>query len=88
MSSYGLHLANLAAASGVDLKGGSVNRIMCTAEPVSAAKRAKLERDWGAEVYDCFGMTECSMMGAESEKRDGFHIWTDLAYIEVLDEDI
>ena len=87
MSSYGLHLANLAAASGVDLKGGSVNRIMCTAEPVSAAKRAKLERDWGAEVYDCFGMTECSMMGAESEKRDGFHIWTDLAYIEVLDED-
>ncbi|MGB0630535.1 MAG: phenylacetate--CoA ligase family protein [Alphaproteobacteria bacterium] len=87
MSSYGLHLANLAAASGVDLKGGSVNRIMCTAEPVSAAKRAKLERDWGAEVYDCFGMTECSMMGAESEKRDGFHIWTDLAHIEVLDEE-
>ncbi|PPR11322.1 MAG: Phenylacetate-coenzyme A ligase [Alphaproteobacteria bacterium MarineAlpha11_Bin1] len=86
MSSYGLHLANLAAAKGIDLKGGSISRIMCTAEPVSAAKRAKLERDWGAEVYDCFGMTECSMMGAESEKRDGFHIWTDLAHIEVLDE--
>ncbi|MEX2455606.1 MAG: AMP-binding protein [Rhodospirillaceae bacterium] len=86
MSSYGLHLANLAAAEGVDLAGGSVNRILCTAEPVSAAKRAKLERDWGAEVYDCFGMTECSMMGAESEARDGFHVWTDLAHIEVLDE--
>ncbi|MEE2996178.1 MAG: AMP-binding protein [Pseudomonadota bacterium] len=86
MSSYGLQLANLAAASGVDLKGGTVNRIMCTAEPVSLSKRAKLERDWNAEVYDCFGMTECSMMGAESEKRDGFHVWTDLAHIEVLDE--
>lgn len=86
MSSYGLHLANMASASGVNLKGGSVNRILCTAEPVSAAKRAKLERDWGADVYDCFGMTECSMMGAESEVRDGFHIWTDLAYIEVLNE--
>ena len=87
MSSYGLHLANLAAAEGIDLKAGSVNRIMCTAEAVSSAKRAKLERDWGAEVYDCFGMTECSMMGAESEKRDGFHIWTDLAHIEILNEE-
>ena len=87
MSSYGLHLANLAASKGIDLKSGSVERIMCTAEPVSAAKRDKLERDWGADVYDCFGMTECSMMGSESEKRDGFHIWTDLAHIEVLDEE-
>jgi len=87
MSSYGLHLANLAAAEGIDLANGSVNRILCTAEPVSAAKRARLARDWGADVYDCFGMTECSMMGAEGEARNGFHVWTDLAYIEVLDED-
>ncbi len=86
MSSYGLHLANLAAAEGHDMSESSVERILCTAEPVSAAKRAKLERDWGAEVYDCFGMTECSMMGAESDRRDGFHVWTDLAFIEVLDE--
>ena len=87
MSSYGLHLANLAAAEGIDLANGSVNRILCTAEPLSAAKRSKLERDWSAEVFDCFGMTECSMMGAESDRRDGFHVWTDLAYIEVLDEE-
>lgn len=87
MSSYGLHLANLAAAEGIDLANGSVNRILCTAEPVSAAKRAKLERDWGADVFDCFGMTECSMMGAEGPSRNGFHIWTDLAYVEVLDEE-
>jgi phenylacetate-CoA ligase len=87
MSSYGLHLANLAAALGIDLTTGSVNRILCTAEPVSAAKRAKLERDWGAEVFDCFGMTECSMMGAEGPNRSGFHVWTDLAYIEVLNEE-
>ena len=86
MSSYGLHLANLAAAEGAGLQDSSVDRIMCTAEPVSAAKRAKLERDWGADVFDCFGMTECSMLGAESDKRDGFHVWTDLALIEILDE--
>lgn len=87
MSSYGLHLANLAAAEGIDLVNGSVDRILCTAEPLSMAKRAKLERDWGAEVFDTFGMTECSMMGAEGAAHDGFHIWTDLAHVEVLDEE-
>ncbi len=87
MSSYGLHLANLAANQGVDLAGGSVHTVMCTAEAVSAAKRAKMEREWGAALYDCFGMTEISMMGAEGPERDGFHIWTDLALVEVLDPD-
>ncbi len=87
MSSYGLHLANLAQSEGYDLSGGTVDRILCTAEPVSRAKRAKLERDWGADMFDCFGMTEVSMMGAESDQRDGFHIWTDLAFIEVVDEE-
>ena len=60
---------------------------MCTAEAISKAKRDKLERDWGAKVFDNFGMTEISMMGAEGPARDGFHIWTDLAFIEVLDPD-
>ena len=85
MSSYGLHLANLAQSRDIDLAGGSVHTVMCTAEAVSAAKREKMERQWGATLYDCFGMTEISMMGAESPDRDGFHVWTDLALIEVLD---
>ncbi|MDP4593532.1 MAG: AMP-binding protein [Beijerinckiaceae bacterium] len=85
MPSFGLHLANLAQAEGIDLPSQSIHTIMCTAEAVSKAKRDKLERDWGATVYDCFGMTEISMMGAEGPARDGFHIWTDLAFIEVLD---
>lgn len=85
MSSYALHLANLADASGIDLAALPVERILCTAEPISAAKRAKIEREWGARLFDCFGMTECSMMGAESAYGEGFHIWTDLAFIEVLD---
>ena len=87
MSSYGIHLANLAAARGIDLAGGPVGKLLCTAEPLSDAKRAKLNRMWSAEVFDNFGMTECSMMAGESERHDGFHIWTDLAFIEVVDPD-
>ena len=86
MPSFGLHLANLAQAENIDLPSLPIHTILTTAEAVSQAKRTKLERDWGAKVYDCFGMTEISMMGAEGPARDGFHIWTDLAFIEILDE--
>ena len=85
MNSYGLHLANLADAQGIDLAAGSVKKILCTAEPMTASKRDKLARSWGAEVFDTFGMTECTMMGAESPAHEGFHVWTDLAFIEVVD---
>ena len=87
MNSYGLHLANMAEAADTDLAGGSVERVLCTAEPMSEAKRTKLQRAWGAEVFDCFGMTECTMMGGESPAHDGYHMYTDLAFIEVLDPD-
>lgn len=87
MSSYGLHLANLAEAHEIDLRAASVEKICCTAEPLSLAKREKLARDWGAEVFDGFGMTECSMMAAEAGVTGELFIWTDLAFIEVLDPD-
>ena len=85
MSSYALHLANLAEAKGIEL---SVKTVMTSAEPVSKAKRDKIERTWGAKLTDTFGMTEAGMMGAESrddEPGSGFRIWSDLYYVEVLD---
>ncbi len=87
MSSYGIHLANMAEDRGIDLAGGSVETILCSAEPLSPSKRAKIARMWGAEIWDGFGMTEAGMMGGESEAHDGFHIWTDLFHIEVIDLD-
>ena len=87
MSSYGIHLANMAEARGIDLADNPVKLVMCSAEPLSQAKRDKIGRMWGADVHDNFGMTEAGMMGSESEARDGFHIWTDMYHIEVLDLD-
>src|SRR5580700_2008489 len=85
MSSYGLHLANLAEARGLDLAARSVETLLCSAEPLSDAKRDKLARQWGAQVRDTFGMTEAGMMGAEDAAGRGFRIWTDMFLIEVLD---
>ena len=82
MSSYALHLANLAEARGVEL---NVRRLMTSAEPVSQAKREAIERRWGARLTDTFGMTEVGMMGAEDKPGAGFRIWTDMYYVEVLD---
>jgi len=86
MSSYALHLANLAEARGVDLT--SIRKIMTSAEPVSQAKRDKIERSFGAKLTDNFGMTEAGMMGSEWKEDEpglGFRVWTDLYFIEVLD---
>ncbi|HUQ74912.1 MAG TPA: AMP-binding protein [Burkholderiales bacterium] len=83
MSSYALHLANLAEVKGMDLS--SVKRVMTSAEPVSQAKRDKIERSWNAKLTDTFGMTEAGMMGAEDKPGAGFRIWSDLFFIEVLD---
>jgi len=85
MSSYALHLANLAEAKGVDLSRLGIKHVMCSAEPVSQAKRDKIERTFGAKLTDNFGMTEAGMMGSEDVPGAGFRIWTDLYYIEVLD---
>lgn len=85
MSSYGLHLANLAEQRGIDLSASAVQTILCSAEPLSDAKRAKLARHWGAQVRDTFGMTEAGMMGAEDAAGGGFRVWTDMFFIEVVD---
>ena len=42
MSTYGLHLANLAEGRGLDLAARSVETVLCSAEPLSDAKREKL----------------------------------------------
>lgn len=87
MSSFALHLINLADAEGIDLSESSIRKVICSAETLSDAKREKLGRTWGAEIYDVFGMSEAGLMGAEGDAHDGIHIWTDMFHIEVIDAD-
>ncbi len=86
MASYGLHLANLAEVKGFDLRNSSVRKIIVAAEPLSPVKRGKLERAWGAEVFDHFGMTEGAFVAGEGVGHHGLHVWADLFYLEVVDE--
>jgi len=86
MASYGLHLANLAEVKGFDLNKSTVKKIIVAAEPLSPVKRQKLERGWGAEVFDHFGMTEAAFVAGEGVGHHGLHIWADLFFLEVVDE--
>lgn len=87
MPSYALHLANVAEQMGVDLAALGVKKVICSAEPLTLAKRQKLERAWGARVYNSYGMTEGALTSVE---RDGhtsgeMTAWTDLFLLEVVD---
>jgi phenylacetate-CoA ligase len=87
MPSYALHLANIAEQMGVDLASLGVRKVICSAEPLTDAKRRKLERAWGARVYNSYGMTEGALTCVE---RDGHAsgemvAWTDLFFLEVVD---
>jgi phenylacetate-CoA ligase len=86
MASYGLHLANLAEAKGLELSSSSVKKLIVAAEPLSPVKRSKLEKAWGAEVFDHFGMTEGAFVAGEGVGHHGLHIWADQFYCEVVDE--
>jgi phenylacetate-CoA ligase len=86
MASYGLHLANLAEAKGFDLASSSVRKIIVAAEPLSPVKREKLERAWGAEVFDHFGMTEGALVSGEALGHHGLHVFADMFFTEVVDE--
>ena len=87
MASYGLHLANLAEARGFDLRSSTVKKLIVAAEPLSPVKREKLERAWGAEVYDQFGMTEGALVAAEGLGHHGMHALTDMYFLEIVDEE-
>jgi phenylacetate-CoA ligase len=86
MASYGLHLANLAEAKGFDLRNSTVKKIIVAAEPLSPVKREKLERAWGAEVFDHFGMTEGALVSGEALGHHGLHVFADMFFTEVVDE--
>lgn len=87
MASYALQLAALAERQGFDLAKAGVRKVISAAEPVSAAKRARIERLWNAELYDQFGCTEIGGLASESDRHDGFHVYTDLVHMEVVDPD-
>ena len=87
---YALHLAELAAAEGIDLAGSPVRLVIVAGEPGGSipATRARIEAVWGARVIDHYGMTELGPVAAETIDRPGTLVVLEDRYVaEVLEPD-
>lgn len=70
---YALHMAETAAAEGVDLAASTVRKLIVAGEPGGniPAVRRRIEEAWGARVFDHAGMTEMGAWGFECEEAPG-----------------
>lgn len=85
---YALHMAEVAAAEGMDLRASAVRGLIVAGEPGGnvPATRAAIEAAWGARVFDHAGMTEMGAWGFECvERPGGMHIMENEFIAEVID---
>jgi phenylacetate-CoA ligase len=70
---YALHLSELAAKEGIDLKASTVRKVVVAGEPGGniAATRGRIEEVWGARVLDHYGMTETGPVAWETADDPG-----------------
>ena len=86
---YALHLAEVAAAEGIDLSESAVERIIVAGEPGGSvpAVRKRLENLWpGARIFDHHGMTEVGPISfPHPEEPDLLFIDEDAFLAEILE---
>jgi phenylacetate-CoA ligase len=85
---YALHMAETAAAEGVDLARSGVTKVIVAGEPGGSipATRERIEAAWGARVFDHYGLSEVGPVAFEPHDRPG-QMWVneDAFLVEVLD---
>lgn len=85
--SYLLHIGEVAEKMGVSIKKDTELKAgILGAEPWTENMRTRIENWLGIKAYDIYGTSELSgPMFTECAEQNGFHIWSDLAYVEVVD---
>ncbi len=74
--SYALHMAETAAAQGIDLPRLGVRSIIVAGEPGGSipTTRTRIESAWGATLIDHAGATEVGPWGYADAQRRGLHV--------------
>ena len=85
--SYLLHIGEVAEKMGINIKKDTRLRAgILGAEPWTENMRTRIENWLGIKAYDIYGTSELSgPMFTECSEHNGFHIWSDIAYAEVVD---
>ncbi len=84
---YALHLAEAAEDENIDIANSSVRILIHAGEPGASlpSTRERIQRAWGATVFDHAGATEVGAWGFESQFHSGLHINEGEFIGEVLD---
>jgi phenylacetate-CoA ligase len=85
--SYALHLAEVARQSDIDLPSSRVRAIIVAGEPGGSipGTRQRIEREWGAKVFDHTGATEVGAHGFTCLAQSGVHLNESEFIAEVVD---
>ena len=87
--SYTVHIAEVAAAEGIDLRALPVCAVFPGAEPMSEGMRREIEVRLGVTVYEQYGLSEIIGPGVASAcaRQEGLHVWDDHFIPEIVDPD-
>ncbi|WP_044748177.1 phenylacetate--CoA ligase family protein [Bacillus alveayuensis] len=85
--SYALHLAEIAEEMAIDLPKTSIRIIITAGEPGGSvpSTRQKIEKMWGATIYDHVGMTEMGAYGYSCSEQKGIHVNESQFLVEIID---
>ena len=85
---YAQRMVEVAEQEGLNLPNSPVRALIVAGEPGGsiAATKQRIERAWGARVFDHYGMTEIGSLGIEcQENPGGFHLLETECIAEVID---
>lgn len=87
--SFMAHVAEAAAKLGRDLTKSKVKMVCVGGEPGGSVPgtRERLEAQWGAPMFDCYGALECQPIGWDTAAKLGPTLAEDFIYAEVLHPD-
>ncbi|MGN0941531.1 MAG: phenylacetate--CoA ligase family protein [Selenomonadaceae bacterium] len=86
--SYAWYLGETALKKGIDPKSLSIRKIFTGGEPGASieATRETIEKLWGAELYDFYGLSDIfGPCAAMCEQHDGLHLAEDQILVETVD---
>jgi len=85
--SYLLHIGEVAEKMGINIqKDTQLKTGILGAEPWTEGMRDRIEHWLGIKAFDIYGTSELSgPMFTECAEQKGFHIWSDLALVEIID---
>ena len=81
-----LRLTNAVIKKGFNpLEDFSIREIILAGEKITQSMREFIEKTWGAEVFNDFGLMEMGIVAAECQEHKGLHIAVDQYIVEVVE---